>query len=193
MRVAVLGAVLLSLLAVASCSSQPSANTAGSATRSAAAPHPHLGGPPVPTHRPPSGRMDALERPVAAQLARQVRRQGLTLDYLHCPPWHGHRSEDLTCTAYVDGVVGHVDLRLHRGAAGAVDFQATMLGGVISTHNLVERLQRAGYSAVDCGSRPAYPADPGTRLVCSVQRHGHQKYVVATVVNRSGAVDIADY
>ena len=48
--------------------------------------------------------MNRLERPVAVRLARQVARQGLTLEYLDCPRWDGVVPSRMSCRGYLDGL-----------------------------------------------------------------------------------------
>ena len=154
---------------------------------------PVLGGH-VAAHRPPDRRMNQLERPVRERLADQVAGQGLTLTYLDCPPWDGTVPRRMTCTAYVDGVLARVAVHLKAAVEGrAVSFDARLLDGVIATHNLVSTLHEKGWDRVDCGDVPAYPSRVGSRIVCHVQRPSDDRYVVATVSARNGAVMIRDY
>jgi hypothetical protein len=154
---------------------------------------PVLGGH-VAAHRPPDRRMNQLERPVRERLADQVAGQGLTLTYLDCPPWDGTVPRRMTCTAYVDGVLARVAVHLKAAVEGkAVGFDANLLDGVIATRNLEATLVRQGWRRADCGDAPAYPATVGSRIVCRVSRPSGDRYVQATVTDRSGAVMIADY
>ena len=176
---------------LAGCDDQP-------APRPAAAPSsqvtPALGGRAVVAHLPPSRPMDRLEKPVHARLAAQVAGQGLTLSYLDCPRWDGAVPIRMTCTAYVDGVLARVAVHLKAAVEGkAVSFDARLLDGVIATRNLEATLRRQGWQGADCGDAPAYPAVVGSRIVCRVTRPSGDRYVQATVTDRSGAVIIADY
>jgi hypothetical protein len=168
------------------------------APRPAAAPSsqvtPALGGQLAAAHRPPDRPMNQLERPVHARLAAQVAGQGLTLTYLDCPPWDGSVPSRMTCTAYVDGVLARVAVHLKAAVEGkAVSFDASLLDGVIATRKLEATLRRQGWQRADCGDAPAYPATPGSRIVCRVSRASGDRFVQATVTDRSGAVMIADY
>jgi hypothetical protein len=156
-------------------------------------PEPHLGAPRmVPSHTPHEA-MDDLEQPVAEMLAPRLEDDGLRLDYVECPPWSGAVPAVLRCRGYVDGVVGEVVVRLSHRAGGRVDFDARLGGGVIAMTRLVDRLQRKGYDGVDCGAASAYPARVGLRIMCRVRHGGEADHVVATVVDRNGAVRIEDY
>lgn len=138
--------------------------------------------------------MDALERPVAAQLSRLVARDGLQLDYLDCPHWDGTVPRAMTCRGYVDGLVGQVRVHLMIGAPGSgLRFDARLTSGVLATEGLEDILRRRGWRQPDCGDRAAYPAEVGVRIVCRVVRGGDETYVVAVVSDRSGAVMITDY
>jgi hypothetical protein len=138
--------------------------------------------------------MNALERPIAHRLARQVSTQGLTLDYLDCPPWHKSApTVVMHCLGYLDGLVSKVRVRLTREKNDSMSFRATLQSGIIATKNLVDKLVSQGYDHVDCGDVPAYPTRVGTRLVCAVSRDGRRHYVAATVANKAGAVDITGY
>jgi hypothetical protein len=75
----------------------------------------------------------------------------------------------------------------------AVGFDARLLDGVIATRKLERTLRGQGWNEADCGDRSAYPAEVGSRIVCHVWRPADDRYVVATVSDRSGAVMIADY
>jgi hypothetical protein len=157
-------------------------------------PTPALGGPPVVRATPPDHAMDRLERPVAVQLARQVARQGLTLEYLDCPRWDGTVPSTMSCRAYVDGLRTGVEVVFTRAVQGkAVGFDARLARGVIATRNLERTLRGEGWSSADCGDVPAYPARSGSQIVCRVTRASGPEYVVATVKDRAGAVTIADY
>jgi hypothetical protein len=188
-------ALLLPLLlgaVLSGCDSDPAARPAPSA-RPAATPT-ALGGPPPPQTSPPSRPMDGLERPVHHRLAAQVAGQGLTLTYLDCPPWDGTVPARMVCKGYVDGLVARVAVHLRAAVEGkAVGFDARLLDGVIATRKLEWTLRHQGWSRADCGDVPAYPAKVGSRIVCHVHRRGDDRYVVATVSDRSGAVMIADY
>jgi len=189
--------LLVCALLVAACSGGASGRTGASSTvgsSRSADPTPALGGPPVARVSPPPHAMDRLERPVAAQLAREVARQGLTLSYLDCPRWDGRVPGAMACHGYVDGLRVRVDVRFTRAVQGkAVGFDARLSRGVIATRNLERTLVRQRGGRADCGDGPAYPARRGTRIVCRVTHAGAATYVVATVRDRSGAVTIADY
>lgn len=183
----VTGALLLS-----GCSGSPADPAAVGSSQGAVARR--LGGPVPVRHAAPTRPMDRLERPVAARLAREVAHLGLRLDYLDCPHWNGRLPGTMTCRAYLDGLVGQVRVRLAATVAGrAVEFDARMTSGVIATRTLEETLWDQGWTRAACGSVPAYPARPGTRIICRVTRDAATRYVVATVTSRAGAVAIADY
>jgi hypothetical protein len=196
MRAGVLAVAVL-LVLLGGCSGASSGGSHPSDDPSSdpsSAPTPALGGPPVVRATPPEHAMDQLERPVAVQLARQVARQGLTLEYLDCPRWDGTVPSTMTCRAYVDGLRTGVDVVFTRAVQGkAVGFDARLARGVIATHNLERTLRGQGWSSADCGDVPAYPARSGSKIVCRVTRASGSEYVVATVENRAGAVTIADY
>jgi hypothetical protein len=138
--------------------------------------------------------MDDLERPVRDRLAAQIRGQGLTLSYLDCPAWDHQVPTRMVCKGYVDGLVARVAVHLKAAVEGrAVGFDARLLDGVIATRKLEWTLRRDGWSHADCGDAPAYPARVGTRIVCHVTKTGDDRYLVATVSDRSGAVMIGDY
>jgi hypothetical protein len=100
----------------------------------------------------------------------------------------------MTCTAYVDGVLARVAVHLKAAVEGkAVGFDADLVDGVIATRNLEATLVRQGWRRADCGDAPAYPATVGSRIVCHVSRASGDRFVQATVTDRSGAVMIADY
>ena len=173
------------------CDDQPAPRPAAAPTSQVT---PALGGRAVAAHLPPSRPMDRLEKPVHARLAAQVAGQGLTLTYLDCPRWDGAVPIRMTCTAYVDGVLARVAVHLKAAVEGkAVSFDARLLDGVIATRNLEATLRRQGWQRADCGDAPAYPAVVGSRIVCRVTRPSGDRYVQATVTDRSGAVIIADY
>ena len=176
---------------LAGCDDQPDPRPAAAPTSQVT---PALGGRAVAAHLPPSRPMDRLEKPVHARLAAQVAGQGLTLTYLDCPRWDGAVPVRMTCTAYVDGVLARVAVHLKAAVEGkAVSFDARLLDGVIATRNLEATLRRQGWQGADCGDAPAYPAVVGSRIVCRVTRPSGDRYVQATVTDRSGAVMIADY
>ncbi|MFT4010379.1 MAG: hypothetical protein QM655_10100 [Nocardioidaceae bacterium] len=152
---------------------------------------PTLGGP-TPTAVVPTGEMDALERPVAASLAKQVAGLGLKLDFLDCPDWKGKAPVSLSCTGWFDGVPGQVQVKLAE-TNGAVSFDARLKEGVIATSRLVSQLTEQGYSEVDCGSQAAYPAQPGVRIVCSVAQDGATTHVVATATGTDGELSITGW
>lgn len=186
-------APLLLCLLLAACSGGASGRSGGSAG-SSSGPTPALGGPPVVRVTPPAHAMNSLERPMAVQLARQVARQGLTLEYLDCPRWDGSVPSAMACHGYVDGLPVGVDVRLTRPVRGkAVGFDARLARGVIATRNLERTIVGRRGGRADCGDVPAYPARRGSRIVCRVTRGSSTTYVVATVRDRSGAVMIADY
>lgn len=201
MRRRTLGAVLLGLLTAAGCAGSGSgshdgaARTAASSSPSPPAPSagPRLGGAPATPQSPPATPMDELEKPIAAQLAKQVQGQGLTLDYLRCPSWDGRTPERLTCKGYFDGVTAPVEVTLTTASSGAVEFDASLRRRIISVPTLVRRLRADGYTKVDCGDRRAYPSTVGSQLVCSVRRHGHHELVRATVTGPGGSVRITRY
>ncbi|MGZ4534872.1 MAG: hypothetical protein ACXVXE_04960 [Nocardioidaceae bacterium] len=174
--------------------------TSGSGPDPAAAPSRTAGARPSPTlgssaawRTPPTRPMDDLEKPIARQLAGQVRDEGLDLDYLDCPTWHHRVPSRLRCTGYFNGVTAKVLVRLHAMTTGAVRFDAVLQHGVVATRNLVARLRRDGYTHVDCGRAPAYPATRGRRIVCAGRERGARRYVVATVTDRAGSVTIRSY
>jgi len=176
---------------VAGCSG---ADPAAEPARSSPTTGPALGGSPTPDAQPPEAEMDRLERQVHERLAAQIAGQGLTLQYLDCPHWDGKVPSRMTCRGFVDGVVARVAVQLRAAVAGkAVGFDAELLDGVIATRNLERTLHEQGWQRPDCGSRAAYPARVGSRIVCGVWRAAVRRYVVATVSSRSGAVMIADY
>ncbi len=140
----------------------------------------------------PAKKMDKLEKPIASQLEKRITGNGLSLDYLDCPEWDGKAPQELTCKGYVSGVQGNVRVRLTRTAT-SVNFDAELQDGVLATSNLVRQLKTAGYAEVDCGDKPAYPTVVGSELVCAVGKGGNAKYVVATVLDESGMVEIKDY
>ena len=165
--------------------------TSGSADTTG--PAPSLGAPTPSRRTTPAEPMDRLERPVARMLARQIASDGLTLEYLDCPPWDGIVPSRLTCRAYVDGLLATAQVRLAMGAPGqAPDVDAWLGDGVIATDSLEDTLRRQGWGGPDCGPAPAYPARVGSRIVCRVSRDGQVRYVAATVRSRAGAVTIAD-
>jgi hypothetical protein len=147
---------------------------------------------PVPS-TPPARPMDALEQPVADRLAPELRDEGLSLEYVDCPAWPGEVPFETECTGYVDGVAGEVEVVLSHGHGGAVEFDARLAEGVVATSRLVDRLEREGWTGVDCGSTSAYPARLGLRIVCRVHEGGTASYVVATVTDRRGEVEIEDH
>src|SRR6476620_6175214 len=110
-------AAVLGVAGVAGCSRDPAPRGSSSATRSPSAP-PSLGGPATSARAVPAGPMNSVERPVAAQLAGKIRRQGLTLDYLDCPAWDGTVPARMTCSAYLDGVVARVHVHLRAAVEG---------------------------------------------------------------------------
>jgi len=77
----------------------------------------------------------------------------------------------------------HDERELRRPAAGPRSRHA----------NVERRLREDGYTAIDCGKKPAYPAVVGSEVVCKVSKDGAQKYVVATVLEGSRTVQISDY
>jgi hypothetical protein len=162
------------------------------ASRHSSGPTPKVGGPAPAQHLPPHHPMDRLERPVAAELARHIAGQGLTLGYLDCPHWGGAVPGRLTCRGYVDGVLAAAAVRLTAAGTG-VSYDAWLAGGVVATRRLERRLHDAGWVQVDCGDVAAYPALTGTRIVCRVERGTRHSYLVATVSGPTGMVTIGDY
>lgn len=152
-----------------------------------------LGGPTPTPSVVPGEPMDRLEKPVAERLAPRLEREGLTLEYVDCPTWTGDVPDDVHCEGYVDGIVGEVEVRLTRGERGAVEFDARLGEGIVATSRLVRRLEHEGWNAVDCGPTPAYPARTGLRITCRVHEGGTASYVVATVTDRRGEVQIEEY
>lgn len=162
-------------------------------TGEAAGEPPRLGGPRPTPSAAPAEPMDHLEQPVADRLAVQVRDEGLTLEHVSCPSWGGAVPAQLECAGYVDGVVADVRVELTPGAGGEVEFDAWLDAGVVATAKLVDRLEREGFAGVRCGDVPAYPARVGLRLVCRVRDDAGTSYVVATVTDVDGSVEIEDY
>jgi hypothetical protein len=194
-----LAPLLLSLavvtVLVAGCDAAPAGSSRSPGSPATGSPRPPVVGGEAPREKqPPSTPMDSLERPVHARLAAQIAGQGLTLTYLDCPHWDGTVPRRLTCRGYVDGLVARVAVHLKAAVQGkAVSFDARLLGGVIATRKLESTLRRQGWKEADCGGRAAYPAETGARIVCHVRRPADDRYVVATVTDRSGAVMITDY
>ena len=184
--------LLLPMLVGAGCTNDPGP-AASDATPPSSRAAPHLGGPSVDPVPVPDRPMDHLEKPIAHRLAPQAAAEGLSLDYLACPSWDGRMPERMRCTGYLDGVTAQVRVRLRAVAGHSIAFDAKIGDGVVATHNLVAQLRGHGYTRVDCGDRPAYRSRVGLKLVCAVTDHGHRKYVVATVTDRSGEVAITDY
>lgn len=176
-------APLLLVVAVAACSD------GGDAGRRP----PHVGAETPPPSIAPEEPMDRLERPVTERLRPRLAREGLTLDYVDCPPWTGGAPFDVECRGYVDGLLAEVEVRLTEAEDGTVEFDAWLEEGIVATSRLVARLEEEGWHGVDCGSAAAYPARPGLEIVCRVHEGGTADYVVATVVDRRGEVRIADY
>ena len=195
-RPLVLAALLLGPLAgCGTTSGTQDAPTAPAAT-------PALGGPtsrPVPA---PTTGMDLLELAVAARLRRELAGQGLTLDHLDCPPWRGRENAVVRCTGYLDGLVGTVRVSLSRSPSGTVEFDARLEDGVVATQNLVRRLEAEG---VDRGRlrgpgrlpRRGRGADRVRRARAAAADGAGSagpgdatSYVVATVTDESGAVEI---
>lgn len=154
---------------------------------------PTLGASAPAASEPPGEPMDQLERPVAERLAPRLEDEGLSLEYVECPGWPGTVPAELECKGYVDGVVGEVEVELTEGEHGRVEFDARLDHGVLATSRLVERLEDEGYTDVDCGPTPAYPALEGIRIVCRVDESGDPTHVVAEVTDEVGAVRIEDY
>lgn len=191
-----IGALAASAVLLTGCDgTSPEATSGSPSSRGAGSARPPVVGGEAPHEQsPPDRSMDSLEKPVHARLAAQIAGQGLSLDYLDCPRWDGTVPWRLTCRGYVDGLVARVGVRLEAAVAGrAVGFDARLLDGVIATGKLEKTLHGQGWTEVDCGDRAAYPAKVGSRIVCHVRRPGDDRYVVATVSDRSGAVMIADY
>jgi hypothetical protein len=188
-----LAPLALAVVLVAGCSGEPAGTPSQGGSGPTMSP-PALGGHQPSPHPVPTRPMDPLEKPVHDRLATQVAREGLTLDYLDCPHWDHAVPSRMTCRGYVDGLVARVAVHLKAAVAGkAVSFDARLLDGVIATSGLEATLRRRGWTHSDCGDVPAYPARVGSRLVCRVSRPGDQRYLVATVSDRAGAVMIADY
>ncbi len=184
---AAVGAV--ALIASAGCAGSDDAAPSGSA----GSPPPSLGGTVEAPATPPAEPMDELERPIADLLATRLDQHGLSLDHLSCPERGREAPTVLVCSGYFDGITGDVEVHLTRGRGGAVEFDAQLGSGVIATASLVRRLQDQGYTDVDCGDQAAYRSEVGSRLVCSVNDGGTTKYLVATVVDSAGSVEIEDY
>lgn len=155
-------------------------------------PRPALGGAAGRPTDPPAKPMARLENAVADRLKGQVAGQGLRLNYLNCPQWDGKAPQQLTCEAYLNGVTADVRVRLTRTTT-SVNFDARLQDGVLATANVERRLRKNGYTATDCGEKPAYPAVVGSEVVCKVSKDGRQKYVVAEVLDGSRTVEISDY
>ncbi len=196
---AVIAWPLLAALLLAGCAGGGAGETdradetaSPSAPVTSAEPPPTLGGPTRTLALPPERPMDRLEKPIASRLEGKVTGQGLSLDYLDCPEWNGKAPQRLTCTGYLDGVKADVRVQLTKTST-RVNFDAELADGVLATENLVRQLKAEGYADIDCGERPAYPAVVGDRIYCSVRQAGERKYVVATVIDRSGTVQIRDY
>jgi hypothetical protein len=185
--------VLIGLFLLNGCSGSAGSRNTSQTLSPSDKPSRALGGETPKPKTPPTAAMDALEKPIAKQLAAQVADQGLTLDYLDCPTWDKRVPGHLMCIGYFDGVTAHVRVRLHALASGSVSFDAVLEQGVIATRNLVERLRNDGYSHVDCGDVPAYPTNVGRRLVCAVRKDHKSGYVVATVTDKAGQVMIKHY
>lgn len=154
---------------------------------------PRLGGPTTHASPPPADPMDPLESSVTERLNTRLADDGLRLQHVDCPAWHGAVPGHLRCDGYVDGVVGQVEVELVKGNGAAVEFDAELGDGIVATARLVDRLRQEGHTGVSCGAAAAYPARPGLRIVCRVHRDGAVAHVVATVSDRSGAVQIEDY
>jgi hypothetical protein len=181
------GVSLLLLGALAACGGEP--GDTADAERS----EPSLGAAAPSSAPPPAEPMDQVEKPVAERLAPSLEDEDLTLEYVDCPRWDGVLPASLVCEGYVDGVLGEVDVELTEGRRGHVEFDAWLDHGVVATTRLVRRLEDEGYTDVDCGPRPAYPATPGLRIVCRGHAEGETEHVVATVVDHDGSVRIEDY
>jgi hypothetical protein len=181
------GASLLLLGLLAACGDDPGDSAGPSRTE------PSLGAPAPSSATPPPEPMDHVEEPVATRLAPSLEHENLTLEYVDCPRWDGVLPANLVCKGYVDGVVGEVDVELTEGRNGHVEFDAWLDHGVVATTRLVRRLEDEGYTDVDCGPLPAYPAEPGLRIVCRGRAEGEAAHVVATVVDHDGSVRIEDY
>jgi hypothetical protein len=137
--------------------------------------------------------MDGVEQAVVDRLAPQVAAQGLRLAHVDCPHWDGAVPGAMTCRGYVDGLVTTVRVLLDAAPRSTVGFDARLGSGVVATRNLERTLHEHGWADVDCGEVAAYPAHVGDGIVCRVRRGDAEKYVVATVRSRSGAVRIDDY
>jgi len=186
--------VLLAALVLASTTACQGGGSAGEGapapSRSPSHAEPTPGGPTPSPVTPPSTPMGDLEQAVAARLGKQVAHEGLDLQYVACPAWHGRAPSRLTCRGYIDGVTAGIRVRLSRLTGGAVSFKAWLGDGVIATAELERKLRSDGFHGVDCGNAPAYPSVVGSKVTCAVTKDGHQRFVVATVTSRSGAVEI---
>ena len=182
---------LASLLLLAGCTH---GTAAGPGSRPGTASPPRLGAPAPAPVQAPSAPMNKLEKPVAARLAAQVADQGLSLSYLDCPRWSGRVPARMVCRAYLDGVVASVRVHLRAAVAGkAVGFDAALADGIIATRKLERTLRGQGWTSADCGTRAAYAAVVGTRIVCRVQRKAQERFLVARVTDRDGQVMIGAY
>jgi hypothetical protein len=188
---ALCAAVLVTFL-LGGCSSERHQARAGQAPTTGRIP-PKLGGPYVAPAHLPAGPMNRIEKPIAARLAEQARAQGLRLQILDCPPWDTSVPGRLRCMAYLDGIPTPVRVHLAAADDGSIAFEATLGHGVVATRKLVQELSRHGYTHVDCGNVAAYPSRVGLRVVCQVSHDGDERYVAATVTDRSGGMTISDY
>jgi hypothetical protein len=142
---------------------------------------------------PPGGPMSGLERPVAERLAPELADDGLHLEYVECPAWSRTVPAVLECQGYVDGVVAEVRVKLSPDGGGGVEFDAWLGHGLVATTRLVDRLERNGFTQVDCGRVRAYPARVGLTIVCRVHEGGRVSLMEATVTDRAGHVRIEGY
>ena len=154
-------------------------------------PPPALGGD-TPTESAPSRAMDDMERTIAERLADQVAALGLHVDQLQCPRWDKSVPAALVCQGWFDGVRGEVRVHLATDDEGMVVFDAELRGGVLATAKLVDELESAGYTEVDCGDAPAYPTVVGSTITCAVTGADGEDFVVATVTDDQGKVEIGD-
>ena len=197
MRVRLLGSLLGAALLLAVSGCQAGDSDAGerqpSPSPTVSSPAPTPGGDLPAAATPPAHPMDDLEQAVAARLDRQVAREGLHLQYVACPAWHGKAPQRLTCQGYLDGVITTIHLRLSRLVGGAISFRARMARGLVSTAMLEAQLRKDGFAQVNCGDAPAYPSVVGSRVVCAVTKQGRKQFVVAQVTSPSGSVMIRGY
>lgn len=182
-----LASLMMLLGVLAGCGEEPASNDAA-VEPEVPPPSPGASAPPASPH--PDEPMDQLEQSVADRLAPRLVVDGLHLDYVDCPRWPEGLPAAVECRGYVDGVVGDVDVELTKSARGRVEFDARLDDGILATRRLVERLEHEGYTRVDCGNSPVYPAQPGLRIVCRVHSDGQTLHMGAEVTDGQGAVRI---